>query len=286
MFGWLRPKRRPARLRAPVDAELVRKALSVVPDAKPHVRNAIIDHTDVLIEGGVDTPLRLAHFLAQAAVETAHFRTFREYGGTAYFNRMYGPQGGRKHVAKMLGNTQPGDGAKYRGRGIFQTTGRYNTTALARAMGVDFVSKPQLLETPEWAVKSAVFYWQDRKLGVIADQGATGAVVKKITKRVNGGYNHLTERKAYFVRFAEALELGQTTGKPITRSKTAGAALGLGSLGGLGAVSEARYALEDGKGIADLFGIDPMQALMIAAIVGLTGFIIYDRWRKSHEELV
>jgi putative chitinase len=91
----------------------------------------------------IDTPQEFCHFLAQACHETDHFVTLREYAsGRAYEGRM------------DLGNTQPGDGVRFRGRGIFQTTGRANYLQLGIKKGRRdlFINNPELLEQPEYAV--------------------------------------------------------------------------------------------------------------------------------------
>ena len=152
----------------------------------------------------IDTPQEYAHFLAQACHETDRFRTLREYAsGRAYEGRA------------DLGNTQPGDGPRFRGRGIFQTTGRANYVALGLKKGRRdlFVNAPGLLEDPEHAVWSACEYWRTRGLNDIANQ-PDGAVLKKKLRRqvldvspvefigitINGGMNGMAERKAFYAR--------------------------------------------------------------------------------------
>jgi putative chitinase len=105
----------------------------------------------------IDTPQEFAHFLAQACHETDHFKTLREYAsGKAYEGR------------KDLGNTQPGDGPRFRGRGIFQTTGRANYLQLGVKKGKRdmFINAPELLEQAEYAVWSACEYWKTRGLSI------------------------------------------------------------------------------------------------------------------------
>ena len=133
----------------------------------------------------IDTPLRMAHWLAQVAHESAELRYTKELAsGKAYEGR------------KDLGNTQKGDGVKYKGRGLIQITGRANYAAYAKYCGFDVVAKPELLEQPVGAVKSAMWYWQTRGLNAWADKDD----VLTITKRINGGTNGLTSRKAYLAR--------------------------------------------------------------------------------------
>jgi putative chitinase len=153
---------------------------------------------------GIDTPQEYAHFLAQACHETDHFRTLREYAsGLAYEGR------------KDLGNFRAGDGSRFKGRGIFQTTGRANYLHLGVRRGRQdlFVKNPELLEKPEYAVWSACEYWQSRNLNDIANF-EDGARIKKkyrgkvievspveyISMAINGGRNGMAQRKAFYLR--------------------------------------------------------------------------------------
>jgi putative chitinase len=133
----------------------------------------------------LNTKLRMAHFLAQAAHESAHFGTLTEYAtGQAYEGR------------KDLGNTQQGDGVRFKGRGIFQVTGRANYKKYGDKIGVDLVSNPALAADPENSVRTALEYWKDHGLNVLADQD----MIKAITRKINGGYNGLDERLSYLVK--------------------------------------------------------------------------------------
>jgi putative chitinase len=136
---------------------------------------------------GISTPARQASFLSQVAHETSQLRFLRELWGPTEQQKRYE---GRKD----LGNTQPGDGSRYRGRGLIQTTGRANYAACGKALDVDLLAHPELLETPEYAVRSACLFWLMRGLNTLADAGDQVAV----TKRVNGGTNGLAERLAFF----------------------------------------------------------------------------------------
>jgi len=138
----------------------------------------------------IDTPREYAHFLAQACHETDHFRTFEEYAsGKAYEGR------------KDLGNVIIGDGIRFKGRGIFQTTGRANYKDLSDALGMDFVSYPDELSEPEWAVRSAMYFWQSPDCNELADYG----LFEKITRTINGGLNGYPERLGLWERAKEAL---------------------------------------------------------------------------------
>lgn len=109
----------------------------------------------------INTPLRVAHFLAQAAHETDGWRTLTEYAsGDAYDTRV------------DLGNTAAvdGDGRLYKGRGIFQLTGRANYRKMGERLGIDLLRFPILAADPDIAVKIACLYWNDRKMSPMADR--------------------------------------------------------------------------------------------------------------------
>jgi|GEM_PF-2230088 len=140
----------------------------------------------------ITTEKRQEHFLAQALHEADGFRTLQEYAsGNAYDTRT------------DLGNTaaKDGDGRKYKGRGIFQTTGRTNYAAAGKVMGLNLIANPTLLATPRYAVWSACIYWQSRKLNALADADN----VKLITKKINGGYNGLADRIKYLEKCRAAI---------------------------------------------------------------------------------
>lgn len=158
----------------------------------------------------IDTPQEYAHFLAQACHETDHFKTLVEYAsGKAYEGR------------KDLGNIAIGDGTWFRGRGIFQTTGRANYMQLGIKRGNCniFIELPDLLEKPEYAVWSACEFWQTRGLNDIANHADNDRLKKKyrgkilevspveyISLAINGGYNSIDERKKFYERAKRVLQ--------------------------------------------------------------------------------
>lgn len=142
----------------------------------------------------ITTPLRVAHFLAQAAHETDGFRTLTEYGDIHYFLRY--------ENRSDLGNLHPGDGARYHGRGIFQLTGRYNYRTIGAKLGIDLEAHPELAADPEISVQIACLYWNDRNLSPLADQDN----IEAITKRINGGSLGLQSRRIYLARAKHQLE--------------------------------------------------------------------------------
>ena len=132
-----------------------------------------------------ENALRAAAFLAQIAHESGSLRYVRELAsGEAYEGR------------KDLGNTEPGDGPRFRGRGLIQVTGRANYAACAAALGVDLLTDPVLLESPALAARSAGWFWGSRRLNELADKGD----FLLITKRINGGLNGWVDRKNYYER--------------------------------------------------------------------------------------
>ena len=93
-----------------------------------------------------------------------------------------------------LGNVRPGDGVRFRGRGLLQVTGRANYAACGKALGLDLLAQPELLEQTVNACRSAGWFWQTRGLNALADAGDQ----LKVTRRINGGVNGLAERLALY----------------------------------------------------------------------------------------
>jgi sialidase-1 len=130
-------------------------------------------------KGEIDTPLRRAAFLAQLAHESGELRYMEEIAsGEAYEGR------------KDLGNTEPGDGKRYKGRGPIQLTGRFNYRKAGEALGLDLEGKPELAASPEVGCLVAGWFWQTRRLNALADDGA----FREITRRINGGFRGLDQR--------------------------------------------------------------------------------------------
>ncbi|HYG84532.1 MAG TPA: hypothetical protein VD907_06690 [Verrucomicrobiae bacterium] len=116
---------------------------------------------DTCLEYGVEDTLQIAYVLATAGLESGYGRSMVEkYNGEpeAYFEGRYGAG---TRVGKQLGNTLPGDGAKFRGRGYVQITGRYNYDRFAKITGVDLIRFPEKAATPEIAVKILVLGMRD-----------------------------------------------------------------------------------------------------------------------------
>lgn len=157
----------------------------------------------------IDTKGELCHILTQLAHESDSFNAMEEYAsGKAYEGR------------KDLGNTRPGDGVKFKGRGPLQVTGRHNYSLMGVKAGapLKFIDSPELLATPEWGVWSACIYWTEHGLLSISDMSDDVAIpykirredgsslmivvspIEYISRRVNGGTNGLAERIKFYER--------------------------------------------------------------------------------------
>jgi predicted chitinase len=162
------------------------------PKAAPASSNA---HEALLIKtataAGI-TGTELAAFLAQVAHESHDFQSMVEYGGRLDF-RKYDPKYAPKK-AKTLGNTKPGDGAKYKGRGYIQITGKYNYAKAGKALGLDLVNNPTLAEKPAVAAKIAIWYWKLRVQPKVDDFSN----VRDVTKPINPAMRGLEDRKENF----------------------------------------------------------------------------------------
>ncbi|MBP6676780.1 MAG: hypothetical protein KAY54_03690 [Burkholderiaceae bacterium] len=170
-----------------ITADLLISALG----ARRDLAELYAHHLDAACEAyEINTPLRLAHFLAQVGHESGTLVHSREVWGPT-------PAQERYEGRIDLGNTQAGDGRRYMGRGVLQTTGRANYRALRdrlRSHGIDaadFEAAPELLEQPRWAALSACDYWDMRGINRMADRDDHEAV----TRAVNGGVNGLEDRR-------------------------------------------------------------------------------------------
>lgn len=173
------------------DRALSRGIMRISPGANPSIVKGLIAGRDVLYANGIRTNKELAMFLAQMAHETANFRTLREYAsGKAYNGR------------RDLGNTRPGDGPRYKGRGYIQLTGRANYRTYGKIVGADLESNPELAARPDIALKVALAYWKRRGLGKLARRGD----IRGVTKRINGGFNGLRDRTRKYQRFLKLLK--------------------------------------------------------------------------------
>jgi len=188
---------------------------------KGHVPDKVIDQIPAVSEKfGVNTPLRLAHFLAQCGHESGGFRLTQENlnysakGLQGIFKKYFpseavalqyqrNPQKiANKVYASRMGNGDEasGDGFKFRGRGYIQLTGKTNYSAFDKTVDDDITTNPDLVAT-KYPLLSAAWFWSKNGLNTIADAGATDEVVTKATKKVNGGTIGLADRIKHFKEY-------------------------------------------------------------------------------------
>ena len=188
---------------------------------KGHVPDTVIAQIPGVMESfGVNTPLRLAHFLAQCGHESGGFRLTQENlnysakGLMGIFKKYFPTQAladayarkpekiANKVYGGRMGNglEATGEGYKFRGRGYIQLTGKQNYTAFDLAVEDDILANPDLVSTKH-ALASAAWFWKKNGLNLIADTGSSSEVVTKITKRVNGGTIGLPDRIKHFKEY-------------------------------------------------------------------------------------
>lgn len=177
----------------------LRQIMPNLPAAKaalllPHLNRAMAEY-------GIDSTLRTAAFVAQLAHESGEFRWMEEIWGPTSAQRRYEPV---TDLSKRLGNTQPGDGKRFKGRGPIQLTGRANYQRFGGLLSIDLVAAPEQAAAPEAAFRVAGLYWKNRGLNELAD----AQDFREITRRINGGFNGLEERQRYFERAKAVLATG------------------------------------------------------------------------------
>jgi putative chitinase len=194
------------------------------PNSKDNVVGALIESLDTLADKyGINTPLRLSHFLAQTAHESGGFRLveenlnysaesldkvfpkyFKNAGrNAADYNRQPEKIANVVYASRMgNGDTASGDGYKFRGRGLIQLTGRSNYTNLSHDLGISLEETVAYLSTPEGAVESAGWFWNKNGLNTLADKDD----VTGVTKRINGGTIGLDDRKKHTEEFKHILD--------------------------------------------------------------------------------
>jgi putative chitinase len=193
---------------------------------KGHVPDSVIAQLpDTMVKFELNTPLRLAHFLAQAGHESGGFKAVTE-------NLNYGAKGLRgvfgkyfptdakaleyerkpEKIANLVygnrmgnGAESTGEGFKFRGRGYIQLTGKDNYVAFDKVVEEDLIANPDLVST-KYPLLSAAWFFHKNGLHKIADEGATEAVVTKVTKRVNGGTIGLADRLKHFNEYYNLLK--------------------------------------------------------------------------------
>lgn len=187
---------------------------------KGHVPDLVIGQiAEVAAKFSIKNPLRLAHFLSQCGHESGGFKFTQENlnysadGLKKIFPR-YFPQNLAESYARnpqkiasrvyadRMGNgpEASGEGFKFRGRGYLQITGKQNYAAFDKVVPEDILNNPDLVAT-KYPLLSAAWFWDSRQLNLIADKGATDAVVTEITKKVNGGTIGLPDRIKHFKEY-------------------------------------------------------------------------------------
>jgi putative chitinase len=192
---------------------------------KGHIPDAVLSQIpDTIAKFELNTPLRLAHFLAQCGHESGGFKFLREnlnysakglmgifkkYFPTEAVANQYQRQPDKianKVYASRMGNgpEATGDGSKFKGRGFIQLTGKDNYTAFSKSIGEDCVANPDLVAT-KYPLASAAWFFHKNGLHKMADEGASDLVVTKVTKRVNGGTIGLPDRIKHFKEYYHLL---------------------------------------------------------------------------------
>jgi putative chitinase len=188
---------------------------------KGHIPDKVIEQIPgVMQKFEINTPLRLAHFLAQCGHESGGFRLTKENlnysakGLQGIFKKYFPTEVKAKEyerkpekIANLVygnrmgnGAESTGDGAKYCGRGYIQLTGKDNYTAFGKAINEDLTANPQWV-AEKYALLSAAWFFNKNKLHIMADEGASDLVVTKVTKRVNGGTIGLPDRIKHFKEY-------------------------------------------------------------------------------------
>jgi len=193
---------------------------------KGHIPDKVLSQIpDTAAKFEINTPLRLAHFLAQCGHESGQFRVVNEnlsYGAKGLLGifKKYFPTEEKAKLyerkpekianlvyASRMGNgpESSGDGYKYRGRGYIQLTGKDNYTAFGKAIGENIQATPDLVAT-QYPLLSAAWFFNKNGLHKLADKGATPEVVTMVTKRVNGGTIGLADRLKHFNEYYDLLK--------------------------------------------------------------------------------
>ena len=211
--------------KAQTSAPIVSVAGLKLDKLKGHIPDAVIQMIpDTAAKFQINTPLRLAHFLAQCGHESGGFRAtqenlnysakglngiFKKYFPTEAAATPYARQpqkiANKVYANRMSnGDEASGDGYKFRGRGYIQLTGRANYTLFGKAIGEDVTGNPDVV-SGKYALLSAAWFWSNNGLNKLADGGSTDAVVTSITKRVNGGTIGLADRIKHFKEYFHLL---------------------------------------------------------------------------------
>ncbi len=204
----------PSGRRVTITAPLLRRVMPSVGQARsveyaPFLQRAIE-------EFAIDTPPRAAAFLAQLAHESGELRFMEELWGPTAAQRRYEPP---TSLAARLGNTQPGDGKRFKGRGPIQLTGRANYRVFGDALGLDLIARPALAASKEVAFRIAGLYWKKRGLNPLADRQD----FRRITRLINGGFNGLADRLRFWDRAKQIFDVRRLPAGPLRGMRRPGA---------------------------------------------------------------
>jgi len=192
---------------------------------KGHVPDKVLAELPTITKFKIDTPLEVAHFLAQCGHESGGFKLIQEnlnYGAKGLLGifKKYFPTEAKalqyerkpEKIANLVygsrmgnGDEASGDGYKFRGRGYIQLTGKDNYTAFGKAINEDIAANPDLIAT-KYPLLSAAWFWSSNSLNALANKGADDASVTAITKRVNGGTIGLPDRIKHFKEYYTLLK--------------------------------------------------------------------------------
>ncbi|NUT73453.1 glycoside hydrolase family 19 protein [Pseudomonas sp. C1C7] len=165
------------------------------PNARPQAGVFLSPLNAAMARRKINSPKRIAAFLAQIGHESGQLQYVRELGSDQYLSKY-----DTGVLAARLGNTPApdGDGQRFRGRGLIQITGRNNYRQCSLGLFGDerLLALPELLEQPQWAAESAAWFWEQNGLNELADRGQFNS----ITRRINGGLNGLQDRLQLWAR--------------------------------------------------------------------------------------
>ena len=193
--------------RVAVTAPLLRQVMPNIPPGRSVEYAPFLQQA--MDEFAINRPPRAAAFLAQLAHESGQLRFMEEIWGPTPAQCRYEP---RTRLAACLGNTEAGDGKRFKGRGPIQLTGRANYRVFGDALGLDLIGNPALAATKEVAFRIAGLYWRKRGLNALADRQD----FRRITKLINGGFNGLIDRLRFWDRAKGVFDvrsLSQTTAR-------------------------------------------------------------------------
>ena len=224
----------------PVDSQTMREVAPTFSGAPAASQAKIIAEAGAVLAATLESyditsRLRIAHFLGQTCEESAGYRTTEEFAS------------GREYEGRQdLGNTQRGDGPRYKGRGLLQLTGRANYADYGKALGVDLVNNPTLAAQPALSLKIACEYWKRHNINTDCDRDDAQAV----TRKVNGGLNGLSDRIAFTQKAKTAvarLQAVQLSGAASGGAAAPGAASGGAAGAGAATIGQTRPVLARGS---------------------------------------